>query len=44
MLVQALAEHADTYLAEQLSDEAWEKKTCAISGRARQLWVVPERH
>ena len=26
MLVQALAEYADTFLAEQLSDEAWEEK------------------
>ncbi len=26
MLVQALAEYADTYLSEQLSDEAWESK------------------
>ncbi len=26
MFVQALAEYADTYLADQLSDEAWEEK------------------
>ena len=26
MFVQALAEYADTYLAEQLNDEAWEEK------------------
>jgi CRISPR-associated protein Csd1 len=45
MLVQALAEYADTYLADQLSDEAWEQKPVplfvAIDQSGSFLSVIP---
>ena len=45
MLVQALAAYADTYLADQLNDEAWEEKPVpymlAIDGTGTFLNLIP---
>ena len=45
MLAQALAQYADTYLSEQLSDEAWEEKPVpyyiAIDASGTFLNVIP---
>jgi CRISPR-associated protein Csd1 len=47
MFVQALAEYADTYLTDQLSDEAWEEKPVpyfiAIDGSGTFLNMIPNQ-